>query len=447
MSYICTILFQVLSDRAVMKVLWFANTPSNYSAPGSPFNGTGWVSALENELSDKVELAVAFIARTPRKAQFKQEESQSQNRKVVWDREVQHGVTYYPIRNRHNWTRTERFFSAMNGNYAQERELVESYLSIVNDFQPHIIQVFGSEHSYGLVAERTDVPVVLHIQGLMNPYFKAFLPPGTAWRDYIRTPFKLSQMLNKIYVRNRWEHACARENRILKAVKYFLGRTIWDHEEVLKVNPEAVFFHGGEILRQPFYYADIESIGSIPSTLTLVTTISEPTYKGFDLVLRSGLILKRKYGIDFVWNVYGNVEPAFFEKITGITAEEAGITVSGVATAEQLVDAIARASMYVHPSYIDNSPNSVCEAQLLGAAVVATNVGGVPSLIEDGVDGFLVRSGNAEDIAERVVAMYRNKALLRKVGRQARTMALERHDKKQITEELLKCYESVISWH
>ena len=137
------------------------------------------------------------------------------------------------------------------------------------------------------------------------------------------------------------------------------------------------------------------------------------------------------------------MDPAFFERITGITAERAGITVSGVATAEQLVDAIAHSSMYVHPSYIDNSPNSVCEAQLLGAAVVATNVGGVPSLIEDGVNGFLVRSGNPEEIAERVVAMYRNKTLLRRVGHQARDMALARHDRQAITRELLSVYRTI----
>ncbi len=139
------------------------------------------------------------------------------------------------------------------------------------------------------------------------------------------------------------------------------------------------------------------------------------------------------------------MEPYFFEKITGITAEQAGISVSGVATADELVQAISRASMYVHPSYIDNSPNSVCEAQLLGAAVVATNVGGVSSLIEDGVTGFLVKSGSAEEIAERVVAMYRNRSLLRKIGHQAREMSLKRHDRETITSELLKCYEQIIS--
>jgi len=96
--------------------------------------------------------------------------------------------------------------------------------------------------------------------------------------------------------------------------------------------------------------------------------------------------------------------------------------------------------MYVHPSYIDNSPNSVCEAQLLGAAVVATSVGGVPSLIDDGQTGFLVHSGRPDEIAERIVALYRNKALLRKVGRQGREVAMKRHDRAKIVSDLMDVY-------
>ncbi len=428
-----------------MRVLWFANTPSNYSLKVSAYNGTGWVSALETEISGSIELAIAFVARMPRRGEPQPNVELSPLHRVAWTKDVQHGVTYYPIYNGHNRTRSDKFSTLFKGDSLQEKDLVAAYSQIVADYRPDVIQVFGSEHSYGLVATQTKIPVVLHVQGLMNPYFKAFFPPGVSWKDYIFHPFVPSKMLYKLYVKKRWERACEREIRILKAITYYLGRTEWDHKEISSVNPGARFFHGGEILRQPFYDADIDAISSIPQTLKLVTTISEPTYKGFDLVHKTGLILNKDYGLDFEWNVYGNVEPYFFEKITGITAEQAGISVSGVATADELVQAISRASMYVHPSYIDNSPNSVCEAQLLGAAVVATNVGGVSSLIEDGVTGFLVKSGSAEEIAERVVAMYRNRSLLRKIGHQAREMSLKRHDRETITSELLKCYEQIIS--
>ena len=44
-----------------MRVLWFANTPSNFSMEGSAYNGTGWVSALESEIRDKVDLGLCFM--------------------------------------------------------------------------------------------------------------------------------------------------------------------------------------------------------------------------------------------------------------------------------------------------------------------------------------------------------------------------------------------------
>ena len=427
-----------------MKVLWFANTPSNFAIAGSPYNGGGWVSALENEMKDKVDLAVAFVTRSPLEEVTRSSVHSNPGGKVSWASEKQHGVTYYPVSNGYDHTRRDRAATLMTGSDKQTFDLVESFISIVEDFSPDIIQVFGSEHSFGLVAQYVDIPVILHIQGLVNPYFEAFLPPGATWNKWVYDSLSPARVMHKMYTRSRWIDACKRETQILRSVKYYLGRTRWDHEQVRKVNPEAVIFEGGEIMRQPFYDADIDAISDIPASLKLVTTISEPTYKGFDLVLKTAKLLRDKYSLDFEWKVFGNVDPGFFERITGITVQQAGVTLAGVATARELVNAIAQASMYVHPSYIDNSPNGVCEAQLLGAAVVATNVGGVPSLISDGETGFLVRKGNAEEMAERIVAMYRNRDLLRKVGHNARRVALQRHDRQAIASSLMDTYRSLL---
>lgn len=419
-----------------MRVLWFANTPSNYSNDGNPENGGGWVSALETQVSSRVELAVSFLSKKPLEGGVVHGAGQ----KVTWAEEKKHGVTYFPVYNGYNRNRTDRFKTLLRGNERQLFELVASYLSIIEEFKPDVIQVFGSEHSFGLVAGQTDVPVVLHVQGLLNEYYKVFLPPGVSWRQFIFDGFSISRALHKMYIRKRWIRACERENRILRMVHYFLGRTEWDHEQVRKVNPDAVFFEGGEIMRAPFYDSAFEATGGSPSRLTLVTTISEPTYKGYDLILRTAKLLRDKYSVPFEWRVFGNVNPRFFEKVTGIDSTQVGVRLEGVAEAETIASAISKATMYVHPSYIDNSPNGLCEAQLLGAAVVATNVGGVPSLIDDCETGFLVRKGNPEDMAERIVALYRNKDLMRRVGQNARKVALERHDRERIVEDLMKVY-------
>jgi glycosyltransferase involved in cell wall biosynthesis len=350
---------------------------------------------------------------------------------------------YYPVFNGHDKNRSGRFTLLLHGDKKQEAELVETYRRIVEDFRPDIIQVFGSEHSFGLVASQTKVPVILHVQGLMGPCFKSYLPPGSSWRQYILSPFRPGLVLYKIYSREKWRRAVERERRILSGIRYYLGRTWWDRQQVSQIRPDAVFFEGGELMRRPFYET-VADPANLPAELTLVSTISEAPYKGFDLILRTGKILREEYRLDFKWTVFGNVEPRYFEIFTGISVAEAGITLGGVASAEQLAAEISHASLYVHPSYVENSPNSVCEAQLLGVPVVATSVGGVSSLIDDGRTGFLVRSGSAEEIAERIVAMYRNRELLRSVGRNARAEALKRHDREKIASSLLEVYRQLV---
>lgn len=48
---------------------------------------------------------------------------------------------------------------------------------VIDDFKPDVIEVFGSESFMGLVAKKTKIPVVLHIQGVLTPYFNAYFPP------------------------------------------------------------------------------------------------------------------------------------------------------------------------------------------------------------------------------------------------------------------------------
>ncbi len=53
----------------------------------------------------------------------------------------------------------------------------EKLKQVVDDFMPDIIHVFGSEQQLGLVSSVTEIPVLLHIQGLLNPIYNALLPP------------------------------------------------------------------------------------------------------------------------------------------------------------------------------------------------------------------------------------------------------------------------------
>lgn len=167
-------------------------------------------------------------------------------------------------------------------------------------------------------------------------------------------------------------------------------------------------------------------------------------YKGFDLILKTAKLLKEQYALDFDWKVFGNIKPSFVEKQLGIYHKDVCVKLEGVANAVQLKQELENATVYAHTAYIENSPNSVCEAQILGIPVIATNVGGVISLIDEGETGYLVPANDPYQMAFFIEQLYENKKLNIEIGGRARKKALERHNKGKIIEDLIQTYRIII---
>lgn len=100
--------------------------------------------------------------------------------------------------------------------------------------------------------------------------------------------------------------------------------------------------------------------------------------------------------------------------------------------------------VYVHPSNIDNSPNNVCEAQLLGLPVIATNVGGVSSLIEHKNTGILVPANAPYELAYWLKYLSVNVDFAKQLSHNGYEAAKVRHDKSTIIRDLIATYESIV---
>ena len=159
--------------------------------------------------------------------------------------------------------------------------------------------------------------------------------------------------------------------------------------------------------------------------------------------MKVAYILKNELHLDFQWNVYGNIDPEFMEKHIGLRHQDLNINLCGVASAKTLRDALLSSTMYFHSSYIENSPNSVGEAQMVGVPVVASRVGGTDSMVEHGKTGFLYPVTDPYMAAYCIKRLIDNKEENIAIGKKAREIALVRHDKRQIVEELLDVYEQI----
>ena len=406
-----------------MRVLWFTNSPSNYLSDGFGYNGCGWISSLENAIKTKVELGVAFVMN-------------GQESKVE-----KNGVTYYPVANPYNSSRWSRVDKLVFGYQKETSWLLSSYLKVIQDFRPDVIEVFGSEHIYGLICGYTPVPVLLHIQGLLGECEKAFLPPGMTWNQFYCSDGSFSGYFAKKYYAADFHRRAKVEREILQSVDYFAGRTSWDRNIISSLNPKAKYYHVDEILREPFY--ELAGKWNAPVRPVIVSTISEAPFKGMDIVLRVARVLKMR-GVDFQWKVFGNVNDGFYETFTGIECEDVNVIPMGVGSAYKIADALSCCSVYMHPTYVENSPNSICEAQLIGAPVVATNVGGVPDIVEDGCDGSLFATTEISQMASALTKYIGDENFARSMGERGAAKAAQRHDKVRIVEALMGAYSDIV---
>lgn len=422
-----------------MRVLWFTNTPSCYCDKKGGYNGGGWIASLEKQLLNKtytqtdeaLEIGICFYYHDQTPPPFKT---------------VQNGVVYYPVpRPKKSFTYTLKTIleSPTHASDRHEELAIPPLLNVIRDFQPDLIHVFGSENIYGLLASYNVPPVVLHIQGILSPYLNAFLPPFVSWFMYFRSAKSIRGILQNISEKIAWERNSITEQRIFKSVKYFMGRTEWDKNVVRVLNPTAQYFYCSEILRDAFYLNAPKR--KLPSKYPVfVTIISSQLYKGIDFLLKTAKILKNIMKIEFEWNVYGNVVSTIAQEISGTNPQDVNVHLLGVASSEDLADALLHATAYIHPSYIDNSPNSLCEAMILGCTCISTNVGGIPSLIEHGENGFLVPANDSYSLSYWMTTVSEDFHLNETIGRNARKTALERHDKLKVAERVIEIYRQIL---
>ncbi len=101
---------------------------------------------------------------------------------------------------------------------------------------------------------------------------------------------------------------------------------------------------------------------------------------------------------------------------------------------------LARADIFALPSRNEGLPMSVLEAMARGLPVIATPVGGLPELIEDGVNGILVPPGDANALARAILKLSNDPAACAALGRAARQTVLARHSPAVVLPALEEVY-------
>ena len=111
----------------------------------------------------------------------------------------------------------------------------------------------------------------------------------------------------------------------------------------------------------------------------------------------------------------------------------------------RLAEIMADAALFVLPSHLEGLPIAMLEAMAVGLPVVATPVGGIPDVIEDGINGCLVPVGDSAGLAGSLERLLRAPDLRRRMGVANRQKALHAYHPSVTMQALDNLYRSLTS--
>lgn len=405
-----------------MKVLWLATSPSLY-CEGKVM---GWIGSLEHivrQYAPEIELGIAF-------------EYEDSDFKVNRD-----GVTYYPIYL--NLTVKDIIKMKFNGNdnWYKKKPLLKK---VVEDFKPDVIHCFGSEWNWGLLSLETQIPIVLHMQGFINIYndanSKVIKKRNSIWHNVLHPREYLQSKFLKSYDKRRNET----EYKIMQSCRYFMGRTEWDKDIVKYYSPGSKYYYCPEAIRPLIYDSPKKWSYKQQDRIKIVTIASAGNLKGNGIILETAKILKDR-GVDFEWRVSGDKNIfSSFEHSEGIKSNDVGITLLGYIGVEQVKQELLQAEMFVLPSIMDNSPNSLCEAQLIGTPVIASFVGGIPQMVDNNHTGILYPYNEPYSLAFKILNLHNSRELQERLSKNEIEISHYRHEPKLLAQRVYEIYKDVI---
>ncbi len=115
----------------------------------------------------------------------------------------------------------------------------------------------------------------------------------------------------------------------------------------------------------------------------------------------------------------------------------------GVVSEKDMIKEYAEASVFVVTSSIENSCNSLCEAQYLGVHSIGTFVGGIPDLIRNGEDGFLYPADEPYMAAHYIASIFDDDDLQHDFSLSSMRKAVMRHERSQIVKINNEIYRSI----
>ena len=426
---------KMIGVNKIMKILWIVNTiiPEIGKAAGiSSGIGGGWLSGISERLSvtPGYELTICFPY------QGKQLDGNYGN------------VRYFSFI-------TEGFYK-----YSQVTE--RRFCAIIEQEKPNLIHIFGTEFPHSLaavnVAEKCGLleQTVISIQGLVSVYAKHYyagLPRHVVYSNSLR------DFLRRDNIRWQAEKYSRRgkfEVEALKEVKHVIGRTDWDEACAKYINKYLHYHFCNETLRDVFYSGQWEYSRCEKHSIFLGS--SSYPIKGLHCVLEvfpkilsefpdaklfvTGNSPLKKQGIKGY--VHRTAYQSYLERLIRKHDLEDKVVFLGSLSAEEMKNRMLASNVYILPSAIENSPNTLGEAMLLGVPCIAADVGGVKNMATNMKDALIYPFDENYMLPLYVSKIFNDVEFADKLSVSAKKHASITHNKEINNNTLINIYNELV---
>lgn len=145
--------------------------------------------------------------------------------------------------------------------------------------------------------------------------------------------------------------------------------------------------------------------------------------KGLDVLMHALSFVRNEMPNVSCLIIGGGAERRALEELVDEQGLREVVRLVGLQSKERIRAYLAEASLFVLPSRVEGAPLAILEAMAMGLPVVATRVGGVPSLLDDGVEGFLVAPEDPAALAQALLKVLRLDRCAEVMGDRARRRA------------------------
>lgn len=369
-----------------------------------------------------------------------------------------HVATAYPLNEVHQFYTGKINFHVLptkGNNKSYDKGLEEQWIKIIPEICPDVIHIHGTEYAHGLALMNAypKKKYVVSIQGLVSVcvrYYLANLSFSTifkniSFRDLVRN--------DTIWQgKNNYKKRGVLELKYIKKTKNIMGRTDWDFAHVKNINPQVNYHFCNETLRESFYSKVKWDFNLIEQKSIFLSQSSYPI-KGLHKMLEALSIVK-KHHPNVTLNIAGenllqkNIirRTGFSNIINGLIKKynlSENVNFIGILNEQQMKEQYLKSHIFVCPSSIENSPNSLGEAQILGVPSIASYVGGNHNLVSHGFDGFLYRFESIELLAQLILNLFINSTLCENISKNSIKTAEHRHNRQINVNRNYEIYQTI----